>query len=89
MTGATEFGQLINSLSSQPPMKRRRSASQDLHGLRRLFELDELFLRVLGYLDAEDLANAQRVNKHWARLAVDPQLWKRLYLRELLVHLAN
>lgn len=67
-------------------MKRRRSVSADLNGLRGLrglFELDELFLRVLGYLDAEDLASAQRVNKHWARLAVDPQLWKRLYLREL------
>lgn len=64
-------------------MKRRRSASE-LRGLSQLFELDELFLRVLGYLDAEDLASAQRVSKHWARLAVDPQLWKRLYLRALL-----
>ncbi|EKC98293.1 hypothetical protein A1Q2_07307 [Trichosporon asahii var. asahii CBS 8904] len=61
-------------------MKRRRSSVSELRGLSRLFELDELFLRVLGYLDAEDLANAQRVSKHWARLAVDPQLWKRLYL---------
>lgn len=67
-------------------MKRRRSVSPDAPGLRGLFELDELFLRVLGYLDAEDLASAQRVSKHWARLAVDPQLWKRLYLREFWIH---
>lgn len=63
-------------------MKRRRSDD----GLVGLFELDELFLRVLGFLDAEDLANVQRVNKHWARLAVDPQLWRRLYLRELFLY---
>lgn len=78
-TSATEGGLSTTTLA----MKRRRSSVSELRGLSRLFELDELFLRVLGYLDAEDLANAQRVSKHWARLAVDPQLWKRLYLREL------
>lgn len=78
-TSATEGGSSTTTLA----MKRRRSSVSELRGLSRLFELDELFLRVLGYLDAEDLANAQRVSKHWARLAVDPQLWKRLYLREL------
>ncbi|CAK9780531.1 hypothetical protein CC85DRAFT_308600 [Cutaneotrichosporon oleaginosum] len=48
--------------------------------LRPLFDLDELFLRVLAYLGPADLARAQAVSRRWAAIAVDPQLWKRIYL---------
>ncbi len=58
------------------PAKRHRPAA----GLLPLFELDELFLRVLGHLGPADLARAQGVSRRWAAIAVDPQLWKRLYL---------
>lgn len=69
--------------------KRRRSPSlplgrEDLNHSRRelkaLFALDELFLRVLSFLPARDLARAQGVSRHWERMALDPQLWKQLYL---------
>ncbi|BEJ14144.1 hypothetical protein CspHIS471_0313180 [Cutaneotrichosporon sp. HIS471] len=58
------------------PSKRARTS----RGLLPLFELNELFLRVLGHLGPADLARAQGVSKRWATIAVDPQLWKRLYL---------
>ncbi|GFZ50070.1 hypothetical protein JCM24511_07823 [Saitozyma sp. JCM 24511] len=40
----------------------------------------EVFLRVLAFLDARDLVSVQGVSKYWARMSLDPQLWKRLYL---------
>ncbi|KAI9633021.1 uncharacterized protein MKK02DRAFT_19624 [Dioszegia hungarica] len=40
----------------------------------------ELFLRILSFLDAHALAGVQGVNSYWARMSLDPQLWKRLYL---------
>lgn len=49
-------------------------------GLRPLFDLDELFLRVLSFLSPSDLARAQAVSRRWSVIAVDPQLWKALYL---------
>ncbi|KAL1413204.1 hypothetical protein Q8F55_000955 [Vanrija albida] len=64
------------------PGKRRRSSHAPAapSSPAGVFALDELFLRVLGQLDAPDLARAQGVSRHWARMALDPQLWKRLYL---------
>lgn len=64
------------SRSPSEPQKRQRQGG----GLSRLFALDELFLRVLSFLDAGDLARAQRVSRHWERMCLDPQLWKHLYL---------
>ncbi|WWD20152.1 hypothetical protein CI109_104628 [Kwoniella shandongensis] len=45
-----------------------------------LFPFQEIFLRILSFLPPTDLAKVQRVDKYWARMSVDPQLWKRLYL---------
>ncbi|GMK53470.1 hypothetical protein CspeluHIS016_0100560 [Cutaneotrichosporon spelunceum] len=62
------------------PAKRSRRSGQSGAGLAPLFELDELFLRVLGHLEPTDLARVQGVSRRWAAIALDPQLWKRLYL---------
>ncbi|KAK8849527.1 hypothetical protein IAR55_004861 [Kwoniella newhampshirensis] len=45
-----------------------------------LFPFQEIFLRILSFLPPTDLAMVQRVNRYWAKMSVDPQLWKRLYL---------
>ncbi|WVF68594.1 hypothetical protein IAT40_003363 [Kwoniella sp. CBS 6097] len=45
-----------------------------------LFPFQEIFLRILSFLSPSELAQIQRVSKYWARMSVDPQLWKRLYL---------
>lgn len=75
---------LYRSTVPHVTMKRCRSASPADTGPHRplsdLFQLPELFLRVLSFLSPSDLARTQTVNKHWARAALDPQLWKRLYL---------
>lgn len=68
-------------------MKRRRSSSLQAElsagGVSsRLFALDELFLRVLSFLDARELARVQSVSRRWGRMSLDPQLWKRLYLEQ-------
>ncbi|EJD42682.1 hypothetical protein AURDEDRAFT_114930 [Auricularia subglabra TFB-10046 SS5] len=42
---------------------------------------DELILLIFSWLPARDLCSAQQVNKNWARLAQDQQLWKGLFMR--------
>jgi hypothetical protein len=64
-------------------MKRARSPSPT--GLARLFDLPELFLHILSFLEPADLARIQGVNTHWQRMAGDPELWRRLYLSTLIV----
>lgn len=34
----------------------------------------EVFLRVLAFLDARDLVSVQGVSKYWARMSLDPQV---------------
>ncbi|KAG8964804.1 hypothetical protein FRC03_001337 [Tulasnella sp. 419] len=43
---------------------------------------DELVVAIFSYLDYVELCTAQLVNGHWARLATDDQLWKRLFLQD-------
>lgn len=40
-----------------------------------------LSLKILGYLDPEDLCAASSVNRHWSRVLRDDSLWRRLSLR--------
>lgn len=42
--------------------------------LSQLVGHQEIFLRILGYLPATDLANVQAVNSYWARMSLDPQV---------------
>ncbi|EIW71674.1 hypothetical protein M231_07324 [Tremella mesenterica] len=50
------------------------------HTLADLFHFQEIFLRVLSFLPVSDLARIQAVNSHFAKMSLDPQLWKGLYL---------
>jgi hypothetical protein len=34
----------------------------------------EVFLRVLSFLSAQDLVNVQGVSRYWARMSLDPQV---------------
>ncbi|KAI9511153.1 hypothetical protein F5148DRAFT_403591 [Russula earlei] len=43
---------------------------------------DELVLHILTFLSYTDLCSLQAINRNWARLSLDNQLWKGLYLRE-------
>ncbi|KAI0063673.1 hypothetical protein BV25DRAFT_1883533 [Artomyces pyxidatus] len=43
---------------------------------------DELILHIFSYLPYTDLCSIQATNRNWARLALDNQLWKSLYLGE-------
>nr|XP_018260409.1 uncharacterized protein I303_07328 [Kwoniella dejecticola CBS 10117]OBR82567.1 hypothetical protein I303_07328 [Kwoniella dejecticola CBS 10117] len=45
-----------------------------------LFPFQEIFLRILSFLSPNELASIQSVDKYWAKMSLDPQLWKRLYL---------
>ncbi|GAA5985844.1 hypothetical protein JCM10908_006300 [Rhodotorula pacifica] len=42
---------------------------------------EEVLLRCLSFLSAHDLVTVSRVSSAWHRLAQDPQLWRKLYLR--------
>ncbi|GAA5911508.1 hypothetical protein JCM5296_000912 [Sporobolomyces johnsonii] len=42
---------------------------------------EEILLRCLSYLNANDLVTVSRVSSAWHRLSQDPQLWRSLYLR--------
>ncbi|WVQ79342.1 hypothetical protein IAT38_001439 [Cryptococcus sp. DSM 104549] len=66
------------SLSPPPPTAKRRYPAQ--HTIRDLFPYEEIFLRILSFLRPSELAAVQGVNRHWARMSLDPQLWKSLYL---------
>lgn len=41
---------------------------------------DELILTIFSYLSWLDLCAVQLINRNWARLAVDNELWRRQYL---------
>jgi len=41
---------------------------------------DELILSILSYLSWVDLCVIQLINKNWARLALDNQLWKKHFI---------
>ncbi|KIP08278.1 hypothetical protein PHLGIDRAFT_104517 [Phlebiopsis gigantea 11061_1 CR5-6] len=43
---------------------------------------DEVILVIFSYLSYNDLCAVQSVNRDWARLTLDNQLWKSLYLTE-------
>lgn len=43
---------------------------------------DEVILQIFSHLSSADLCAIQRTNRNWARLALDNQLWKALYLAE-------
>lgn len=43
---------------------------------------DELVLLIFSYLPFQDLCVVQSVDNHWARLASDNSLWKRLFLTD-------
>ncbi|KAI0305429.1 hypothetical protein B0F90DRAFT_1947690 [Multifurca ochricompacta] len=43
---------------------------------------DELILHIFTCLSYTDLCTLQSTNRNWARLSLDNQLWKNLYLRE-------
>ncbi|VDB87355.1 unnamed protein product [Peniophora sp. CBMAI 1063] len=71
-----------------PPSKRvhvppndKRHVSAPERTFDSLF-FDELILNVFSYLSYADLCVAQGVNHNWARLSLDNQLWKSLYVKE-------
>ncbi|OSC99416.1 hypothetical protein PYCCODRAFT_1395326 [Trametes coccinea BRFM310] len=43
---------------------------------------DEIALFIFSYLSPSDLCAVQRTNRNWARLSLDNQLWKSLYITE-------
>ncbi|ORY34893.1 hypothetical protein BCR39DRAFT_515436 [Naematelia encephala] len=57
-----------------------QSPKRDTHTISDLFPYQEIFLRILSFLSPTDLTVLQGVNKYWAKMSLDPQLWKRLYL---------
>ncbi|EPT02643.1 hypothetical protein FOMPIDRAFT_1160162 [Fomitopsis schrenkii] len=70
-----------------PPSKRQHApgGSHYPHTIKPTFDnllYDELILVIFSYLPWTDLCAVQRINRNWARLALDNQLWKRLYLGE-------
>jgi hypothetical protein len=73
------------SLSPQPlpPAKRfhtiHRNPPQD-HLSVAYALYDEIIITIFSYLSWVELCAVQLINKNWARLAVDSELWKRQYL---------
>lgn len=76
-----------------------QEAGPSAHSIGDIFTYQELFIRILSFLSPTELARVQSVNKYWSRMSVDPQvsssthsdwsstewqLWKRLYLCEVL-----
>jgi hypothetical protein len=52
-----------------------QAVSQKGSGLGNLITHQEIFLRILAFLDTpESLAAVQGVNKYWAHMAIDPQV---------------
>lgn len=43
---------------------------------------DEIVLHIFSYLDYRELCTIQTVDSHWARLATDNTLWRRLFLND-------
>ncbi|EGU11530.1 Proteophosphoglycan ppg4 [Rhodotorula toruloides ATCC 204091] len=65
---------------AQRPPKRTRTAVLPLLSLEGSLS-EEILLRCLSFLGAQDLAVVARVSSAWYRLSQDPQLWRDLYLR--------
>ncbi|KZV74462.1 hypothetical protein PENSPDRAFT_682046 [Peniophora sp. CONT] len=71
-----------------PPSKRIHVPANDKHHVsapERTFDslfFDELILNIFSYLSYSDLCAVQGVNHNWARLSLDNQLWKSLYVNE-------
>ncbi|OWZ66709.1 hypothetical protein AYX15_02031 [Cryptococcus neoformans] len=63
--------------STGSPAKRSAAAR---HSIADLFPFQEIFLRILSFLSANELAKVQGVCRYWQIMSLDPQLWKRLYL---------
>ncbi|OCH86515.1 hypothetical protein OBBRIDRAFT_783094 [Obba rivulosa] len=77
----------LSPAASLPPAKRMHhgSAPHPLSTSRISFDnvfVDELLLLIFSHLSWNDLCAIQRTNRNWARLALDNQLWKSLYVRE-------
>ncbi|KAF9819142.1 hypothetical protein IEO21_02313 [Rhodonia placenta] len=76
------------SPASLPPSKRLHgalSSSSSNHNPRPTFDTlfyDEIILSIFSYLPWTDLCSIQSTNRNWARLSLDNQLWKALYLKE-------
>ncbi|KAI0824067.1 hypothetical protein BC628DRAFT_1539445 [Trametes gibbosa] len=70
-----------------PPPKRVHTASEEHAHIQPqpAFDnilSDEIVLFVFSYLSQSDLCAVQRTNRNWARLSLDNQLWKALYISE-------
>ncbi|KAJ3554924.1 hypothetical protein NM688_g2853 [Phlebia brevispora] len=72
-----------------PPQKRLHTTSSSFShtpshpqatNLATLY--DEIVLVIFSFLSYRDLCAIQRTNHNWSRLALDNQLWKKLYLSE-------
>lgn len=59
------------SSSSCPPAKRSTATR---HSIADLFPLQEIFLRILSFLSANELAKVQGVSKYWQIMSLDPQV---------------
>lgn len=45
-----------------------------------ILQSQEIFLNVLSFLNAKELAKVEGVSKYWQQMSLDRQLWKALYL---------
>ncbi|BGP10014.1 hypothetical protein JCM10049v2_005897 [Rhodotorula toruloides] len=79
LQGATGSRKLKFKDEQRPP-KRSRTAVLPLLSLEGSLS-EEILLRCLSFLGAQDLAVVARVSSAWYRLSQDPQLWRDLYLR--------
>ncbi|KAI8993827.1 hypothetical protein BD414DRAFT_480570 [Trametes punicea] len=68
-----------------PPSKRIHASQPVTVRHRPFFDTilsDEILLFIFSYLSPSDLCAVQRTNRNWARLSLDNQLWKSLYISE-------
>lgn len=74
------------SLEPSPSTRKRRrvdtesSQTTRYSHLKEIFDYPEVFLNILSFLTATDLAQFERVNRYWKRICTDQWLWKRIYL---------
>ncbi|KZV97759.1 hypothetical protein EXIGLDRAFT_669928 [Exidia glandulosa HHB12029] len=78
MSSPPSHGPLLHGATAINPL--RPAARERIFGFD-VSLYDELILLIFSWLDAQDLCAAQQVNKNWARLSQDQQLWKALYMR--------
>ncbi|KAI5118060.1 hypothetical protein M0805_006323 [Coniferiporia weirii] len=70
-----------------PPAKRQHARAEQKISSSLLLNFDaslydELVLVIFSHLSWTDLCAIQPINRHWARLATDNQLWKAQFIRE-------